>query len=109
MKGNPIKKRAIKNAIIESFKRNYVCILTDFSYLRDYEACHIWDMPGDRRYYASIANLILLPRALAKLTDHNETVKKLLRYEVFKRFGFKPEGQSEPERPNNYYKYVWRK
>ena len=74
-------------------------------------SCTIWNrgLPGDRRYYASIANLILLPRALAKLTDHNDEVKKMLRYEVFKRFGFKPEEQTDdPEKPKNYNNYVWR-
>lgn len=106
---NTIANQAIKKAVIESYKRNYNCIMTDFSFLRDYEACHIWDLPGDRRYYASIANLILLPRALAKLTDHNDEVKKLLRYEVFKRFGFKPDEQTDdPEKPKYYNNYVWR-
>ncbi len=105
---NTIANLAIKNAVIESYKRKYKGIIPDISLLKDYEACHIWDLPKDRRYYASIANLILLPRALAKLTDHNDAVKELLRYKVFKRFGFKPDGYDDPKRPKNYKKYVWR-
>ena len=105
---NTIANLAIKSAIIESYKRKYRCILPNTSLFRDYEACHIWDLPGDRRYYASVANLILLPRALAKLTDHNDAVKELLRYEAFKRFGFKPDGEKDPQKPKNYSKYIWR-
>ena len=105
---NNMANLAIKNAIIESYKRKYRGIIPDISLLRDYEACHIWDYPKDRRYYASIANLILLPRALAKLTDHNDAVKELLRYEVFRRFKFKPDGHADPKRPKNYNKFIWR-
>lgn len=48
----------------------------DFS---DYVACHIWDNPDDCRYYTSIANLVLVPRAIYGLTDHCEEVKAVLR------------------------------
>ena len=106
---NTIANQAIKLAIIESYKRHHFeCILDDISLLKDYEACHVWDLPGDERYYASIANMILLPRALAKLTDHNDAVKELLKYEVFIRFGFKPDEEGVPAEPKDYNKYIWR-
>ena len=74
----------------------------------DYEACHIWDIPGDPRYYASIANLVLLPRAYGQLSDHCPAVKELLRYEAYKRFGFLPVGQSIPSMPKYYNQITWR-
>ena len=52
--------------------------------------------------------MILLPRALAKLTDHNDAVKELLKYEVFIRFGFKPDEEGVPAEPKDYNKYIWR-
>lgn len=74
-----------------------------------YEACHVWDIPTDPRYYASVANLVLLPRAFGQLSDHCPAVKELLRYEVYKRFGFLPQGESTPKMPTYYNNIVWRK
>ncbi len=97
----------IKRAIQISIENKYKIKLNGAKF-RDYEACHIWDLPGDRHYYASIANLVLLPRALAQLTDHNDAVKELLRYEVYKRFGFIPKGYNPPTCPKKYNTYIWR-
>lgn len=44
----------------------------------------------DARYHTSVANVVLLPREIAGLTDHCQTVEDLLKYEAWKRFGFKP-------------------
>ena len=77
---------------------------------KDYEVCHVWDLPGDRQYYASIANLVLVPRALAQLTDHNDAVKNLLRRRAYEYFDhFIPEGEALPD--DKYYKVsknLWR-
>lgn len=100
----------IKRAIKTSIEREYGLKLggTGYQKFYDYEACHVWAKPGERQYYASIANLVLLPRALAQLTDHNDAVKNLLRCEVYKRFGFIPEGEKLPDDPNKNNKYSWR-
>lgn len=104
---NTIANQAIKRAVIASFKERYGGLGTSMYYaFQDYEVCHIWDKPWDRRYYASIANLVLIPRALAALTDHNNMVKNLLRYEAFQRFKFKPEEESEPDFDNKLYSKI---
>ncbi len=94
----------IKQAILKSLNLKS-CGINRFN---DYEACHVWDMPNDPRYYASIANLILLPRAFGQLTDHCNAVKELLRYEVYKRFGFLPVNARVPSKPVFYNIIVWR-
>ena len=106
---NTYANQYIKKAIIESFERKYNTHFSGVSYtwFKNYEACHVWDFPDDRRYYASIANLVLVPRALAQLTDHNNAVKELLRYEVNRRFSFYPQGVTPPNKPK-YYPKVWR-
>lgn len=105
---NTYANQYIKKAIIESFKRKYnIHSSVPYTWFKNYEACHVWDLPNDSRYYASIANLVLVPRALAQLTDHNNAVKDLLRYEVYRRFGFYPEGVTPPNKPK-YYPKVWR-
>lgn len=106
---NTCANHYIKQAIICSFNKKFGgLMLSSWNKFIDYSACHVWDMPGDRRYYASIANLILLPKSLADITDHNDTVKELLRYEVYKRFGFKPAGVPTPTIPNRYNQIKWR-
>lgn len=74
-----------------------------------YESCHVWDFPGDTRYYTSIMNLVLIPRAIAGMSDHSDYVKEVLRYRVYELFGFVPGNTPVPSKPKNYDKLVWRK
>ena len=104
---NTLANQYFKKAILESCKNGFITS-SMWTKFKDYEVCHIWDKPGDRRYYASICNLVLIPRALAQLTDHNDAVKSLLRNKVHDLFDFIPEGETLPEKPHNYYKYQWR-
>ena len=68
-----------------------------------YETCHIWEGTCyDPRYHTCYANLVLLPRAIASLSDHSENIRAILKYRAFELFGFKPEGADDPVRPENY-------
>lgn len=107
---NTYANQYIKKAVLASFKDRFGGLGT-FLYdcFRDYEACHIWDLPDDRRYYASIANLVLLPRSIAGLSDHNNDVKALLKYEASQRFGFYPDEEKHaPNAPSFYKQIKWR-
>ena len=88
---NTYANKAIKYAICEDLKKYGISVsINDFS-KNEFEACHIWDETCyNKKYHTSVANLVLLPRSLASLTDHCDAVKKLLQYEAWKRFGFKP-------------------
>lgn len=103
---NTTANQAIKRAILLSRGYN----VSEFNKFRDYEACHIWDDPYDPRYYANIANLVLVPRSFADLTDHCDPIKELLRYEAYKRFGnvSVPIGKSIPACPKKYSSIIWR-
>ena len=106
---NTYANQYIKKAVLASFKDRFGGLGTSFDCFRDYEACHIWDLPDDRRYYASIANLVLLPRSIAGLSDHNNDVKDLLTYEAFRRFGFFPDEEKHaPNAPSFYKQIKWR-
>ena len=68
-----------------------------------FETCHIW--PGtcyDERYHTAIANLVLLPRALASLTDHDDEVRAVLQFRSYDLYGWHPAEISKPSRPENY-------
>ena len=88
---NTYANKAIKYAICEDLKKYGISVsINDFS-KNEFEACHIWDETCyNKKYHTSVANLVLLPRSLASLTDHCDAVKKLLQYEAWERFKFKP-------------------
>ena len=77
-----------------------------------FEACHIWPKSCyDVRYHTLVQNLVLLPRAIASLTDHDEHVKACLKYRAFELFGWYPGRESEdrakppanpPPKPDHY-------
>lgn len=101
---NNIANYAIKRAVILSYDLD----MGNYRQFMDYEVCHIWDEPANPECYASIANLVLVPRAFGQLTDHCEAVTNLLRYEAFKRFDYLPTGKGKPAKPKFYNKLAWR-
>lgn len=71
--------------------------------IKGFEACHLW--PGtayDVRYHTVIANLVLLPRALAVLSDHDADVLAKLQYRALELYGWHPEEVAPPSKPLNY-------
>ena len=101
---NTMAQVAIKNAVKLSLP-HLKCV--DF---KDYMACHIWDKTCyDSRFHTSVFNLVLVPKAIAGLTDFNDAVKEMLQYESARRFGVYPEGTNKPKEPKNFKRIaVWR-
>ena len=92
---NTYANRAMKEAISKSIK------------FEDFEVCHIW--PGttyDERYHTLLQNLVMIPRALAGLTDHLDDIINMLKYRAWELYGWSPEGQSIPQKPD-YYPTSW--
>ena len=107
------RKRAdeVRGAIVRGVKvddntyANQAIKLAAFGMRRvhGFHACHVW--PGtcyDARYHTSIANLMLLPAAIAGLSDHDAKVASVLQYRAFELFGWKPEESPIPQRPYQY-------
>lgn len=74
-----------------------------------FEACHIWPQSCyDARYHTAIANLVLLPRAIAGLSDHDPEVRATLQYRSFALYdGWYPAGETRPAEPP-FYPRCWR-
>lgn len=72
--------------------------------ISDYEACHIWaNTCYDERYHTAIPNLVLIPRAIASLSDHMEAVIDALKYRSYELYKWKPEEVEEaPLKPAKY-------
>lgn len=96
---------AIKSAIAHSLPIKGI-----FSEFSDYMACHIWDGTCyDEHYYTSVFNLVLVPTAIAGLTDYNDAVKQMLQYESARRFGVYPQVYPSPKKPHFFKQIiVWR-
>jgi hypothetical protein len=68
-----------------------------------FECCHIWPKTCyDTRYHTAIANLVLLPRALAGLTDHNQVIQQAIQYRAYELYKWHPAELPQPKRPTNY-------
>lgn len=73
-----------------------------------FEACHIWPLTCyDPRYHTAIANLVLLPRALAGLSDHDLEIQQALQYRAYELYSWWPDGFEQPARPA-FYPDSWR-
>ena len=58
--------------------------------------------------YTNLANIVVTPAFLAKVTDKNKSVKDLLKYRVFDLYnGFCPEGYNKPKKPSLYDSLEW--
>lgn len=79
---------------------------TALSHLGKFEGfavCHIWPQTCyDERYHTLPANLVLLPRELAGLTDHNLLVEQCLKYRAWELYKWHPKDQPAPKKPENY-------
>jgi hypothetical protein len=94
---NTYANRAIKEAI--GLPRSEVT---------GFETCHIWPKTCyDVRYHTAIANLVLLPRALAGLSDHDREIQAALQYRAYELYAWHPEGMPVPHRPE-FYPSTWR-
>ncbi len=89
---NSFANRVLKSALGFSSKQ-----------LIGFAVCHIWpDTCYDVRYHTAIANLVLMPNALAGLSDHHPGIQAALQYHAYKIYDWHPEGEKEPENPDNY-------
>ena len=90
---NTAANLAIKQAVFEGAAaacRNYAC-------------CHVWpESCRDPRCHTSLANLTLVPRALAGLTDHDAAVGAALRRRSYDLYGWTPPGLPPPPVPAVY-------
>lgn len=111
---------AIKNAVLKvpgSFLN-----ISETSDFREYTVCHIWDGQSstgtpstgtayDNRFYTSLTNLVLVPSALAGITDHNPVVSECLRIRSYELYSHIPGLQLpglRPSAPRWYGNIIWR-
>jgi hypothetical protein len=68
-----------------------------------FECCHIWPSTCyDARYHTAIANIVLIPRSLASLTDYDPEIQAALQYRAFELYNWYPSEAPQPRMPVNY-------
>jgi len=73
-----------------------------------FEACHIWPLTCyDERYHTAVANIVLLPRALAGLSDHDIEIQRALQYRAYELYKWWPMEMPQPVKPT-FYPSEWR-
>lgn len=73
------------------------------SKLVGFETCHVWpNTCYDERFHTAIANLVLLPRAIASLSDYDPEVQAALQYRAYELYDWYPAGEVRPVRPSAY-------
>lgn len=74
---------------------------------RDTQLNHVYSVSRNPDAYTSLANLVLTPAFLAKLTDTNAAVQDLLRWRAYDLYGWTPAGHEAPQRPADYAALEW--
>jgi hypothetical protein len=71
--------------------------------IENYNACHIWpNTCYDERFHTAIPNLVLIPNAIAGLSDFSDDVMKALQYHSYELYNWYPQGHQKPIKPLNY-------
>ena len=69
---------------------------------RSYTTCHIWEQTCyDTRYHTCIANLVLIPSAIASLSDFDKQIHDILKFQAWELFKWPPSGKRVPK-PSHY-------
>ena len=90
---NTLANIAIKQAVFARANRD----------CKGFHVCHVWPSTCyDPRYHTSLANLVLLPAALAGLYDHDTGIAALLQFRAYDLFNWHPLDLPGPACPPNY-------
>lgn len=74
----------------------------------NFAVCHVWDRTCyDERCHTCIANLVLIPRAVAGASDHDARTIECLKWRSFELYQWYPPNEKKPKMPNKYPQ-VWR-
>ena len=68
---------------------------------------HVWGVPKDPTAYTHLANLVLMPEALASLSDKNGPLSQYLQYHAQSVYSWSPQGCPAVTKPSNYDALSW--
>ena len=96
---NTYANHAIKRALVGTNRK----LLSGFS------VCHIWPKTCyDKKYHTNIANLVLMPQAIAGLSDFHTEIQLALQFHSYELYHWYPENDKQPIKPK-FYPSKWLK
>ncbi len=108
-KGEVEKKGFAKNGerLDDNTYANYACkralVGTNRKLISGFSVCHIWPKTCyDKRYHTNIANLVLMPRAIAGLSDFHTEIQLALQFHSYVLYQWYPDNEKQPKRPKLY-------
>ena len=75
---------------------------------KGWTTAHVWASPKDKEAYTCLANLALLPEALASLSDKTGPAVPYLQFHAWATYGWKPSEASAPSKPEAFDEVEWR-
>lgn len=71
--------------------------------IENMNTCHIYDESCyNEEYHTKIENLVLIPKAIAQLSDHYDKVKEVLKYRSYELYGWYLPSEGIPNKPEKY-------
>lgn len=74
---------------------------------KGWTTAHVWAAPKDREAYTCLANLALLPEALASLSDKTGPAVPYLQFHAWNTYGWKPANEATPAKPDAFDDIEW--
>lgn len=74
---------------------------------RDIQFNHVWATSQDPEAYTALPNLCMTPACIAKLTDTDAEICRLLEYRSFELFSWVPKGTKPPTKPDGFDELDW--
>jgi len=74
---------------------------------KGWTTAHVWAAPKDREAYTCLANLALLPEALASLSDKTGPAVPYLQFHAWNTYGWKPANETTPAKPDAFDDIEW--
>lgn len=68
---------------------------------------HVWPTVKDPDAYTHLANLVMMPEALASLSDKNGPLCRYLRYHAQTVYGWTPNGYADEVMPDGFESIAW--
>ena len=68
---------------------------------------HVYAASQDPDAYTALPNICMTPAFVAKLTDTNKGIRRLLQYRSYRLYQWTPKGHAPPEQPEQYETLEW--
>lgn len=81
--------------------------IPDTAHPKGWTFAHVWGTGKDPDAYTHLANLVMMPEALASLSDKDGPLCNYFRFHAESVYGWRPDGFGETAKPEGFDKIQW--